>query len=422
MEALAVVSRIAVCIVCIGAPVTRAGEVVFALGDAIAGGKGCGASEHEYGASPRSGVTAYPEQFGGSGAVGGKYFTTNGSGGKALLPVVDGVFSIDGTTKVDSLGTTFPFPDTAGGYTFDAIRHGVAYLDDNDYPVPIVLLDAGATPREGLGLPTNAGVTFDLPKFVAAWPGARVVRIEGVFGISSLALGHSARFLTLLDGAVVHDVTIGGPGLFAPFSITVPAGARFLTFAVIDTDPTTPYDGAVIADAAAIATGPIPDCDGNQRADACDLQIDPSLDCDLDGRPDSCEWQAIPYGTGHPGTYGFLPLAKLTGCVGANGILYYTVDHGMGGTAAVVLIGKGATTIPLSGGPTLLVADVLVSSPLVMLGGSAPGQGNCLIFGPLPHGLAPYQSLFLQTIIHDPFVKGGLSATAGIELRTLETN
>lgn len=421
MEVFGVVRGILVCLSWM-ASLANANEVEFALGDVIAGGKGCGGTEHQYGASPRSGVMAYPEQFGGSGAVGGKYFTTNGSGGKALLPLVDGVFSIDGTTKVDSLGTTYPFPDTAGGFTFDAIRHGVAYLDDNDYPVPIVLLDGGATEREGLGLPTNAGVTFDLPKFVTAWPSARVTRIEGVFGISSLGLGHSARLLTLLDGALVRDVTIGAPGMFEAFSISVPAGARFLTFAVLDTDPTTPYDGAVIADARAIATGPIPDCDGNQRADTCDLLLDPGLDCDLDGRPDSCEWQAIPYGMGHPGTYGILPIAKLTGCVGTNGMLYYAIDHGMGGCAAVVLIGNSAGSLSLAAGPTLLVADALVSSPLVMLGGSAPGQGNCLMFAPLPKGLAPYQSLFLQTIIHDPFVKGGLSATAGIELRTLETN
>ncbi len=397
-------------------------EFLLSLPDLVAGHSGCSTLGSANGVSPRSGQVVPFDNFGGSGTTGAKFFTTDGTGNKADLPFVDGVFTIDGVSKIDSTGATFAFPATNGAFNWDALRDGIAAVDGNDYLIPIELSDQPGIVRGGLGVPGNAGITFDLKKIVAIYPGGVALRVEGLLGMTVAAVSSKVSLRVLVDGVERVATTFTKPGDYQKLVLPLPPNAHFLTFAAVDAQGTTDLDGAVVADLKLAIGGAFVDCNVNAVPDPCDLLLGTSKDCDLDGRPDDCEWRAEPYGFGHPGTLGFVPKATMSGCVLANGTLYYDLSEGYGGALAFVVVGTQSADIPTGYGPHLWIGDATPIVGVFKLGGAGPGKGVYTVLGVQQGVLLSNQSTYVQTFIADPFAAHGFSSTCGLEFRTLETN
>lgn len=119
------------------------------------------------------------------------------------------------------------------------------------------------------------------------------------------------------------------------------------------------------------------------------------------------------YGSGCPGTGGIAPTLAFVGCATPGGSVTITVDRGLGGSTAFLMLGFDAITAPIFGGCTLLVEPTpfLVALPLSGLG---PGLGKIQ----LPATLAvptPLVSVFAQAFVVDPGASHGWSTTPGIE-------
>jgi hypothetical protein len=396
-------------------------EFALSLPDLVAPSSGCAMLASFEGVSPRSGVAFPFDNHAGSGTTGAKFSATDGNGAKALLPHVDGVFTLDGKSKIASTGLEYPFPVTNGAFNVDAIRDGCAAIDSNDWPVPILFDDQPGHDRRGLGVPGNSGITYDLVKLTAAFPGAVALRVEGVLGVSAIAPSAKLSFHVLCDGAPLLETTLDDPGDYAPFSLGLPSNARFLTLAVADLLGLWDLDGAAFAELRLVIGGNYADCNANQRPDPCDLLLGSSKDCDGNLAPDDCEWLQFEYGTGYPGAGGVMPQAKVSGCVATGAVLYYDLSHCLGGSLAFIVIGAQPAVIATDVGPDLLIADPQHVVP-VKLAGVGAGKGVVTVFGTQAYGLMPYSSIRIQTFVADGFAAKGFASTAGLEVRFLATN
>lgn len=394
-------------------------EFRLSLPDLVAPSSGCSALASHDGVSPRSGMHVPFDNYAGNGTTGAKFTATDGNGPKVDLPFVDGVFTLDGTSKISSTGIQYAFPPTNGAFNDDAIRDGIAAVDGNDAPWFIVLGDQPGAIRGGIGIPGNSGLTFDLDRIEAKYPGASAIGIEGTMGISYGGTSGTLSFHVLADGMPIVEQTLTGVDAFHVLAHPIPPQARFLTIAVADLSGTSMFDGAAVADARLVLMGGYADCNGNGVPDGCDFELGTSKDCDLDALPDDCEWLAVEYGSGFPGGGGFTPQATISGCVLANGTLYYDLSNGFGGATAIVLVGGSKIDLAMPAGPHLLVDGPPLHAVAVKLGGFGYGKGVHTIFGTLQHGLLSYSSIFVQTFVIDPHASGGVSATRGIELKTL---
>lgn len=185
---------------------------------------------------------------------------------------MDGVFLPDGTTQVDSEETTFGFPPTTAG-SYDAIRNAGAVYEcqhgDDGFLRPIQLPDQPDIDRQGLGMHSNKGITFDLDAIRAAGHQPRAV--EGVAGLGTDNTGGSVEIWILLDGELeFHGEFLGGGTRYAPFSIRLSSDERFITFVCTDYNCSRYADHGVIADAV-LLTGCVADVDGDYDADVADL-------------------------------------------------------------------------------------------------------------------------------------------------------
>ncbi len=126
--------------------------------------------------------------------------------GAVDFPFVDGVFIPNGTTQIQSDGSAFDFPNTAGD-TWDAIRGAAAlYAETTNSVRPIQLADQPDVDRRGLGMHSNTGITFDLEALRDA--GHKFNRFVGVGGINFTASGNSGTDFTLrvlVDGEVRYQ-------------------------------------------------------------------------------------------------------------------------------------------------------------------------------------------------------------------------
>ncbi|MEM7310636.1 MAG: integrin alpha [Planctomycetota bacterium] len=120
------------------------------------------------------------------------------------------------------------------------------------------------------------------------------------------------------------------------------------------------------------------------------------------------------YGGGCAGSGGVVPELAMSCSPVPGGPLQLEVSGGLGGSLALVLLGTGAGDLPLLGGCSLLVAPVpvqpTVSAPLA---GVAAGEGACTIDAVLPDSAVPGLTLSFQTVVLDPGVGQGFSATNG---------
>jgi hypothetical protein len=220
------------------------------LSDMAVGGDGSGSAIIGTGLDIVTGQLVGPAAFGGSTHHNSSFFrATDGSGGSANLPYVDGVFLPKGLSQIDTAGGVFYFPGT-GGWRFDAIRHGAAVFDRDSNPpalVPIRLDDQPGVNRGGLGLHSNQGITFDLDAIRNA--GHSFDAVTGVAGenFDTGAL-RPLEIWVLVDGQerFSHTFHIGGD--YLPFTIDLTPSDRFLTFACTDYDGVNSSDHGVIAD------------------------------------------------------------------------------------------------------------------------------------------------------------------------------
>lgn len=397
-------------------------ELHLRLGDMVAGGNGCGKSPATRGINPRDGKLAKANTFAGSGGTGPAFKAADGVGGKVNYPLVDGVMNLNGTSVIDSLGTTFAFPATQNATTWDAIRFDIALVDGGNSPVIMQLNDQPGVDRGGIGLHTNCGVTFDLAAIRAAW-GASTLRAEGVAGLNWEACTNAnVEIWVLVDGALrFHkDLLIGGDHL--AYSVPLTDSDRFLTLACTDYNQSDGCDHGVIADAILVIDAPgAKDCNGNHILDACELDLGLSEDCDLDLVPDACQWSFTSAGTGCAGTSGYVPSLWMDGCLAAGGTLTVAIQGGLGGATALLIVGTGAQSTPIlgPGGCSLNVSGVLPFALPITLGGALPGSGNTTFYVPVPTGAASLGSFTTQAFVLDTIAPQGFSNTNAV---TLDSN
>jgi len=266
--------------------------LILDLGDLAVGGNGLGTGTSGAGITPRTGAYVLPDIWGGSGASGG-FIVTKGTGGAANLPFVDGVFVPNGPTVVSSTGLSFSFPATTG-LSWDAIRNAVAVYDrDADPPQawPLRLLDDPEHDRAGLGMHTNAGITFDLATVRAAHPTQPVLAVAAMAGLSAEAAESytvEVEAWVLVDGIPRWtDSLLGVSKPYTPVVVPISPSDRFVTLATTDAGSMT-ADHAAFADAKVILAR-VRDCNHNGVLDECDIAGGTSLDCNGNGIPDECD-------------------------------------------------------------------------------------------------------------------------------------
>lgn len=122
----------------------------------------------------------------------------------------------------------------------------------------------------------------------------------------------------------------------------------------------------------------------------------------------------VSYGAGCAGAGGFIPVMDLTGCKAAGGNVTLTIEQGLGGSYAVLVLGLGQASLPMAGGCTLLVSplpDVIT----VPLGGVGAGAGSIAFPTVLPADI-PSLTFFMQAFVADRAHFWGFSNSAGVEV------
>ena len=142
-------------------------EYTLDLGDLAVGGDGTGIATRGTGLNPRTGTLVAPDVFGGEDGEGPSFITTDGTNNTVDLPAVNGVFVPNGITPIDNRGTTFEFPAT-GGYGVGrhpprgrGVRRRTLTIDPWYWSRSKCRTRSGFE-RPGIGMNTNAGITFDL--------------------------------------------------------------------------------------------------------------------------------------------------------------------------------------------------------------------------------------------------------------------
>lgn len=119
------------------------------------------------------------------------------------------------------------------------------------------------------------------------------------------------------------------------------------------------------------------------------------------------------YGTGCPGSGGFVPDLWRSGCAESGALLTLELTHGLGGAPGFLFLGPGSGDAPISAGCSLLVAPPWIISPPIPLSGAGPGAGGFILPVSLPEGL-PAVKLATQMFILDAGVSAGFSASDAV--------
>lgn len=122
------------------------------------------------------------------------------------------------------------------------------------------------------------------------------------------------------------------------------------------------------------------------------------------------------YGSGCPGTGGFVPQVSVSGCPTAAAVIAVEVENGLGGSMALLLLGTQQAALPIGAGCTLNVAPLFpfTVGPLP-LGGSGGGQGVFVLPAVIPAGV-PSGAITIQAIVGDPVSPLGFSMSNGVQL------
>jgi WD40 repeat protein len=128
----------------------------------------------------------------------------------------------------------------------------------------------------------------------------------------------------------------------------------------------------------------------------------------------NCPGHITTYGTGGPGSGGFVPALALSGCATAGGAITLSIDQALGGSSGFLLFGLGRGSIPFKGS-TLLVDPLVPPLVPVVLGGAGPGNGSLALSGVLSSTM-PDIVFTLQAWILDAGGVDGFATTNGVEV------
>jgi hypothetical protein len=126
--------------------------------------------------------------------------------------------------------------------------------------------------------------------------------------------------------------------------------------------------------------------------------------------------QAEPYGTGCPGSGGFVPALGLIGTPNPGNAVTLRLEQGRGGSSAIFFFGLTPAALPLGFGCTLNVAPLLptILGP-VPLSPGGPGEGRLEVTTTIPLN-SPSATFTMQGFVIDPGVTSGFSNTNGLEI------
>ncbi len=130
----------------------------------------------------------------------------------------------------------------------------------------------------------------------------------------------------------------------------------------------------------------------------------------------SCAGTVEPFGFGCPGSGGVMPRLRVSGCPTPGGQVRITIDRGLGGAVAQLLLGSARTALEVVPGCTLRTAPILGVSPPLPLSAGAPGTGGYAFDVSLPSTVVRGTRVVLQAYVVDPGGVGGVAATNGVEV------
>ena len=130
----------------------------------------------------------------------------------------------------------------------------------------------------------------------------------------------------------------------------------------------------------------------------------------------TCSGPAVEYGTGCPGTGGYVPHLSLDICPVAGSPVQLTLSNALGGASAYIFMGLGPGSASMPGtGCTLNVAPLLPITVILPMGGSGPGAGSLVIGAVLPPNTVG-ATVTLQFFVADPGVPHGFSNSNGVTM------
>lgn len=128
---------------------------------------------------------------------------------------------------------------------------------------------------------------------------------------------------------------------------------------------------------------------------------------------DACASAAQSYGTGCPGSGGFVPVLTFTGCADPGQPVTLGMKKGKGGAPAIILLGASSANLPIGFGCSLLVFPVVPSPVTLTLAGGGNGNGSTSIATAYPPAAA-LVSFAMQAFVIDAGSPLGYAATNGI--------
>ena len=120
------------------------------------------------------------------------------------------------------------------------------------------------------------------------------------------------------------------------------------------------------------------------------------------------------YGSGCPGSGGFVPTLDAAGCATAGSNITIQVSQGLGGATALLLLGATQAATPIGFGCTLNVSPVYPAIVSFPLSGSGAGNGTVSLFGPIPSGTTGV-TVVSQVFVIDPGTISGFAASNGLQ-------
>lgn len=130
-----------------------------------------------------------------------------------------------------------------------------------------------------------------------------------------------------------------------------------------------------------------------------------------------CPGQPHTYGSGCPGSGGYLPLLDLGGCIGAGRSARIALSNVITGSTAFAFFGTGPGDLPLGDGCALLVAAPFSAPilPIAILGTGGSGRG----FGVLEVPIPPFVTILpfaMQAAVFDRGVARGYALSNGVRV------